>query len=149
MTVITDKRRDFTKDSFLEDAKLAVENATKREEEPLYNGPCIIDPNGPRIVIKRDKARGPSKIIHAPQKTKAIPTTGTVVAVGFLADPDDPKKNLLEYWLGRRVLFAQFSGTDIRFKGYPSWLILTYEEILGEITKTEAEIDETPLDSMV
>jgi co-chaperonin GroES (HSP10) len=105
----------------------ASEHAKAREE-------CFLIPTNspPRLVVARDGFHYSGKLV-IPDSAKARPTTGYVIAV--------PPNGEFNYWLGRRVLFAPMSGTDVKFKASAPWIVLQIEEIICEITKSNAELD--------
>jgi|SRR5579859_1837486 len=97
---------------------------------------CFLHPTTGRVVVAQDVPKAPSRIIIAPSKYRARPTTGRVIA----AAPG------LEEWLGKRVLYGMMSGVAVQFKGRPAWIILAEPEIMAEIAAEDAEIDQdTPL----
>jgi co-chaperonin GroES (HSP10) len=95
---------------------------------------CFLIPtnNPPRVIVARDNFHYSGRLI-VPDTAKARPTTGTVIAV--------PPNGELNYWLGKRVLFAPMSGTDVKFKNYSPWIVLQIEEIICEISKSNEQLD--------
>lgn len=92
----------------------------------------VVLPGDGRFVVQQDEPKAPSKLIYLPQKQRARPTTGRVIAVtpGW------------EDWLGRRILFGMMSGIAACFKNKPFWLVLSTAEVVAEITQEDAEIDQ-------
>ncbi|OGQ85937.1 MAG: co-chaperone GroES [Deltaproteobacteria bacterium RIFOXYA12_FULL_58_15] len=84
-----------------------------------------------RILIKRiekeDKTAGG---IIIPDTAKEKPQEGKVVAVGNGKHLDDGKIQTMDVKKGDRVLFAKYSGSEIKIDG-EEHLILREEEILG------------------
>lgn len=99
------------------------------------NNTCFLVPNGTRLVIERDGFKYSGRLV-IPDRAKMRPTTGTVVAV--------PESGELDAWLGKRVLFNQYAGTDVVFRGSPHWTVLQIEEIVAEITN-DAILDDKEL----
>jgi co-chaperonin GroES (HSP10) len=100
------------------------------------DGSCFLRPTPGRVIVAQDLPKAPSKLIIAPQRALARPTTGRVIACGSGTD----------YWLGKRVLYGTMSGMAVQFKNRPAWIALTEAEIVAEITLEDAEIDaEKPL----
>ena len=84
-----------------------------------------------RILIKRiedEPARRGAIII--PDSAKEKPQEGKVIAVGKGRVSEDGKKIPLDVKAGDRVLFAKYTGTDIKVNG-SDHIILREEEILG------------------
>lgn len=98
---------------------------------------CFIEPLGSRLVVRVDPPKSISKLIVTPNKSKARPTTGLVVAVG----------QGLEHMMNKRVLFNQFSGTGVKFKGCPVWQVMQFEELVGVIP-TDVEMEERAQDQL-
>lgn len=97
---------------------------------------CFLAPTAGRVIVAQDEPKAPSKLIVAPRRALARPTTGRVIACGTGT----------EHWLGKRVLYGTLSGMAVCFKNRPAWIALTQEEIIAEITLEDAEIDvENPL----
>jgi co-chaperonin GroES (HSP10) len=80
--------------------------------------------------------------LFIPDKSKRRPTTGTIVAIC----PDQQAD--LGHWVGKRIVFARWSGTGLNFKNRPAFRVLDIQEILAELTETDAELDldDTSLD---
>lgn len=97
----------------------------------------FIKPTAGRVLVERDGFHYSGKLV-IPDRAKQRPTTGTVVAVG----------EGCEDWLGKRVVFPMFSGTDYKFKGFPAWTMLQVEELHGEILKTDQELELVELQEM-
>lgn len=99
---------------------------------------CFILPIQGKLIVLEDGFEYKGRLI-IPEKAKRRGTTGRVVAV----HPDDEHLG----WLGKRVLYARFSGTSLTFKGQPAYRALAYEELIGELKdlKIELELDDTSL----
>ncbi len=84
-----------------------------------------VQPLGTRVLIKilKPEARTPSGLI-LPENAQEKPQQGVVVAVG--TDESIPVQ------VNDRVLFAKYSGTEIRIDG-EDYLILEANDILAKI----------------
>ncbi len=84
-----------------------------------------VQPLGTRVLIKilKPEARTPSGLI-LPENAQEKPQQGVVVAVG--PDESIPVK------VDDRVLFAKYSGTEIRIDG-EDYLILEANDILAKL----------------
>lgn len=94
---------------------------------------CFLRPVGNRVIVAEDAFHYGGRV-YIPDTAKRRPTTGHIVAVG--GDIDTA-------WLGKRVVYGQFSGTLLAFKGKSPFRVLSFEEILSEITLEDVELDET------
>ena len=96
----------------------------------------FLQPTPGRCIVEEDAFKYTGRLV-VPEIAKRRPTTGTVVAVGDQGSQ----------WLGRKVLFARFSGTLLTFKNRPAYRALAYEEIIAEVLKQdeELELDDTSL----
>lgn len=109
------------------------QDAQLRIAQKLAKEACFIVPHGFRVVVEEDQFKY-TGLIEIPDTAKRRPTTGVVVAV----PPEHVEA--IGHLDGQRVVYAQFSGTLIQFKGRPAYRILAVEEILGFIVKTEEEL---------
>lgn len=84
-----------------------------------------VQPLGTRVLIKilKPEARTPSGLI-LPENAQEKPQQGVVIAVG--TDESIPVQ------INDRVLFAKYSGTEIRIDG-EDYLILEANDILAKI----------------
>lgn len=86
-----------------------------------------------RVVLKRieeDKKTAGGLII--PDTAKEKPCQGEVVAVGPGGRDEDGKLVAMNVKVGDRVLFAKWSGTEVKIEG-EDMLILRESEVLGVI----------------
>jgi chaperonin GroES len=94
-----------------------------------------IRPLHDRILIKRvaeeEKTKGG---IIIPDTAKEKPAEGEVVAVGTGAVQKDGKVRPVSVKKGDRVLFAKYSGSDVKIDGVEH-LIMREEDLLGVIEK--------------
>jgi len=74
-----------------------------------------IEPLGDRILVKI-KEEGEVKVgsIIVPDTAKEKPGEGVIIAVGPGRVGDDGKRIPLEVKAGDRILFGQFSGTEVK-----------------------------------
>jgi chaperonin GroES len=84
-----------------------------------------------RILIKRIAENVAVKGgIIIPDTAKEKPQEGEVVAVGHGKKTDDGKVIALDVKAGDHILFAKYSGTEIKMENQ-EYLILREEEVLG------------------
>ena len=90
-----------------------------------------IKPLSDRIVIKViDDTEQTSGGIFIPDSAKEKPQKGEVIAVGPGKTLDDGKKEEMEVKVGDIVLFAKYSGTDIKLND-ENLKILSVKDVLG------------------
>ncbi len=106
--------------------------------ETLQTEPCILEPFSGRCIIVRDGFKYSGKI-YIPDKSRQLPTTGKVVAVG-----DADHKHLL----GRRVAWGRYSGVPFQFAGHHVYDVMTYEEIMAYVNDPEAKLDMDDMSSL-
>ena len=94
-----------------------------------------IRPLHDRVLIKRlkeeDKTKGG---IIIPDAAKEKPVEGEVVAVGNGKIQEDGKVRPLSVRPGDRILFAKYSGTEVKLDGEDR-LILREDDILGVLER--------------
>ncbi|MGA3119940.1 MAG: co-chaperone GroES [Polyangiaceae bacterium] len=94
-----------------------------------------IRPLHDRVLIKRlkeeDKTKGG---IIIPDTAKEKPVDGEVVAVGNGKIQEDGKVRPLSVRPGDRILFAKYSGTEVKLDGEDR-LILREDDILGVLER--------------
>jgi len=90
-----------------------------------------IRPLQDRVIVKRiaeeEKTKGG---IIIPDTAKEKPQQGKIVAVGKGKVNDDGKLTPLDVKVGDKVLFAKYSGSEIKLDG-EEHLIMREEDILG------------------
>ncbi|HEY4032471.1 MAG TPA: co-chaperone GroES [Ktedonobacteraceae bacterium] len=88
-------------------------------------------PLGDRVVI-RPLARETitTSGIVLPDTAKEKPQQGEILAVGPGKVLDNGKRITLEVKIGQRILFAKYSGTEVKIEG-EEYLILRESDILG------------------
>ena len=86
-----------------------------------------------RVVVKKldaeDKTAGG---IVLPDTAKEKPQQGEVLAVGAGRLDEKGTRQPLEVKVGDKVLFAKYSGTEVKFEG-TEYLILAEKDILAVI----------------
>ena len=94
-----------------------------------------IRPLNDRVVVTRieEEAKTSGGII-IPDTAKEKPQEGKVVAVGPGKVDDEGKRIGMDVKRGDRILFAKYSGTDIKIDGVEH-LIMREEDILGIVEK--------------
>lgn len=111
---------------------VAESKAEVKLQDAQAHTKCFLRPTAGRVIVERDGHHYSGKLV-IPDTAKARPTSGHIIAIG----PDIDKA-----WLGKRVLFAMFSGTDYKFRGFAPWTCLQVEEIQCEITLENAQLDD-------
>jgi chaperonin GroES len=88
-----------------------------------------------RVLIKRVAEEGKTKGgIIIPDSAKEKPVEAEVVAVGSGRVGKDGKVRRLEVKVGDRILFAKYSGSDVKIDGV-EYLIMREEDILAVLDK--------------
>ena len=94
-----------------------------------------IKPLHDKILVKRIEEENKTKGgIIIPDSAKEKPMEGKVIAVGAGKVLKDGSKRALAVKEGDRILFAKYSGHEIKLEG-EEHLILSEEEVLGVIEK--------------
>ncbi len=95
-----------------------------------------IQPLGDRVVIKPAEREEVTKGgIYLPDTaTKERPQEGTVLAVGEGRRDDSGKLIPMNVSVGDRVLFAKYSGTEVKIDDV-DYLIMAEKDILGIINE--------------
>ena len=92
-----------------------------------------IRPLADRLVIKVvEDAEQTQGGIFIPDSAKEKPQKGEVVAVGSGKTLDNGQKEEVEVKVGEIVLFAKYSGTDVKMDGN-TYKILSIKDVLGVI----------------
>ena len=90
-----------------------------------------IRPLSDRIVIKViDDTEQTSGGIFIPDSAKEKPQKGEVIAVGPGKTLEDGKREEMEVKVGEVVLFAKYSGTDVKLND-ENLKILSVKDVLG------------------
>ena len=94
-----------------------------------------IRPLQDRVIVKRLKEEGKTKGgIIIPDTAKEKPMEGLVISVGKGKTADDGKLIKPDVKAGDRILFAKYSGTEVKIDGVEH-LIMREDDILGIIEK--------------
>ena len=121
-----------------------------KEDEQME---CNLLPRGARIIVQSDEYSYTGLVI-VPESAKRRPTTGTIIAAGSEAEickvskgeahedvhhfGAESKEVCNQLHIGDRVLYGQFSGTLVQFKGRPAYTILGADEILAKVDVGES-----------
>jgi len=88
-------------------------------------------PLGDRVVIRPLARETVTKSgIVLPDTVKEKPQEGEILAVGPGKVLDNGKRTTIEVKIGQRILFAKYSGTEVKIEG-EEYLILRESDILG------------------
>ena len=88
-------------------------------------------PMGDRLVVKALARETVTKSgIVLPDTAKEKPQEGEVLAVGPGKVLDNGKRSDMELQVGQRVLFAKYSGTEVKIEG-EEYLILRESDVMG------------------
>ena len=92
-----------------------------------------IKPLGDRIVLKViDDVQQPQGGIFIPDSAKEKPQKGEVVADGPGKTMDNGEREPLDVKVGDKVLYAKYSGTDVKMDGI-EYKILSVKDVLAII----------------
>jgi chaperonin GroES len=92
-----------------------------------------------RVVVKRIEAEEKSAGgIIIPDTAKEKPQQGEVVAVGPGGRDETGKLIPIDVKTGDRVLFAKWSGTEVKIDGV-EYLIMKESDIMGVLAETGAD----------
>jgi chaperonin GroES len=101
----------------------ALATATKLQIKPLAD----------RVVVKKlDSEEKTSGGIVLPDSAKEKPQQGEILAVGPGKLDDKSVRQAMEVKVGDKVLFAKYSGTEVKIEGV-EYLILAERDILAII----------------
>lgn len=92
-----------------------------------------IKPLGDRVVLEvLDETEQTSGGIYLPETAREKPQRGQILAVGPGAMGDDGKRREMQVKVGDKVLFAKYSGTDVKLADREV-KIISEKDILGVI----------------
>lgn len=92
-----------------------------------------LKPLGDRVVLEvLDDAEQTTGGIFIPDTAREKPQRGVILAVGPGRMRDDGKREEVQVKVGEKVLFAKYSGTDVKLGG-KEVKILSEKDILGVI----------------
>jgi chaperonin GroES len=97
-----------------------------------------VTPLHDRVLIRRIEEKETVKGgIIIPDTAKEKPMEGEIVAVGPGARGEDGKLHSLDVKSGDRVLFAKWSGTEIKLDG-EDLIIMKESDIMGVVDQSDA-----------
>jgi chaperonin GroES len=91
-----------------------------------------IRPLGDRVVVKVVKDEKTAGGIFLPENAQEKPQTGEILAVGPGKILDNGSRQTIDVAVGDRILFAKYSGTEVKLDG-ETYLLLAEKDILGVI----------------
>jgi chaperonin GroES len=91
-----------------------------------------IRPLGDRVVVKVVKDEKTAGGIFLPENAQEKPQTGEILAVGPGKVLDNGSRQTVDVAVGDRILFAKYSGTEVKLDG-ETYLLLAEKDILGVI----------------
>ena len=90
-----------------------------------------------RIVVKRTEAKKSTVGgLLIPDSAQEKPHEGTVVAVARGRRREDGSLSLLDVTVGDRILYGQYTGSEIKLAG-EEYLIVREDEVLGILEGSE------------
>jgi chaperonin GroES len=92
-----------------------------------------IRPLGDRVVVKIVKEEKSSGGILLPDNAQEKPQTGEVIAVGPGKTLDNGSRQTVDVQVGEKVLFAKYSGTEVKLDG-EVYLLLAEKDLLGVVS---------------
>ena len=92
-----------------------------------------IRPLGDRVVVKIVKEEKTAGGLVLPDTAQEKPQTGEVVAVGPGRILDNGSRQAVDVKDGDKVLFAKYSGTEVKLEG-ETYLLLAEKDILGVVS---------------
>jgi hypothetical protein len=130
--------------------------ALDKAEDQALRKQCFIEPFlSPgaigRVIVTRDiptVSAETSKLAlpkHLRKEKTRLPTTGHIIRAQILNAAGD---HIGHNFIGLRILFGPMSGTAICFEGYPTWIMLDVNEIMGIVHKEDAVPIEEPIEPL-
>lgn len=92
-----------------------------------------IRPLGDRVVVKIVKDEKTAGGIFLPDTAQEKPQTGEVLAVGPGKILDNGSRLAVDVTVGERILFAKYSGTEVKLDG-ETYLLIAEKDILGVVS---------------
>jgi chaperonin GroES len=93
-----------------------------------------------RIVVKRIEEQETTRNgIVIPDSAKEKPQEGEVMAIGKGKRLDDGKMVTLDLMVGDRILFAKYSGNEIKLDG-TEYIIMREDDVLGVLNASRQEL---------
>jgi chaperonin GroES len=92
-----------------------------------------IRPLGDRVVVKIVKEEKTAGGLVLPDTAQEKPQTGEVLAVGPGKLNDNGSRQAVDVQVGDKVLFAKYSGTEVKLDG-ETYLLLSEKDLLGVVS---------------
>ncbi len=92
-----------------------------------------IRPLGDRVVVKIVKDEKTAGGIYLPDTAQEKPQTGEILAVGPGKILDNGSRLAVDVAVGDRILFAKYSGTEVKLDG-ETYLLIAEKDILGVVS---------------
>lgn len=90
-----------------------------------------LKPLGDRLVVEpTEQQEVTASGIFLPETAKEKPQEGTVIAAGPGSRKENGERNTMEVKVGDKVLYAKYSGTNIKLNG-KEYLILKETDVLA------------------
>ena len=91
-----------------------------------------IRPLGDRVVVKVVKEEKTAGGLVLPDNAQEKPQTGEVLSVGPGKVLDNGSRTTVDVKVGDKVLFAKYSGTEVKLDG-ETYLLIAEKDILGVV----------------
>lgn len=91
-----------------------------------------IRPLGDRVVVKVVKEEKTAGGLVLPDTAQEKPQTGEVLSVGPGKVLDNGSRTTVDVKTGDKVLFAKYSGTEVKLDG-ETYLLIAEKDILGVV----------------
>jgi chaperonin GroES len=92
-----------------------------------------IRPLGDRVVVKVVKEEKTAGGLVLPDTAQEKPQTGEVLSVGPGKVLDNGSRQTVDVQVGDKVLFAKYSGTEVKLDG-ETYLLIAEKDILGVVS---------------
>ncbi|MFN3429109.1 MAG: co-chaperone GroES [Candidatus Sericytochromatia bacterium] len=92
-----------------------------------------IRPLGDRVVVKIVKEEKTAGGLVLPDTAQEKPQTGEVLSVGPGKLNDNGSRQAVDVQVGDKVLFAKYSGTEVKLDG-ETYLLLSEKDLLGVVS---------------
>jgi chaperonin GroES len=92
-----------------------------------------VRPLGDRVVVKIVKEEKTAGGLLLPDNAQEKPQTGEVLSVGPGKILDNGSRQPVDVAVGDKVLFAKYSGTEVKLDGQ-TYLLLSEKDILGVVS---------------
>lgn len=101
---------------------------------PTTETKVAIKPLGDRVVLEvLEETEQTSGGIYLPETAREKPQKGLILAVGPGKLNDSGKREEMQVQVGDKVLFAKYSGTDVKLADNKEVKIMSERDILGII----------------